>query len=60
MLFVCKLYINLKYDNFLVWHVINLLQYLIIIHLTRKLSGISPVSPYTIFMYVNLFKDNTY
>ena len=38
----------------------NLLQYLISRHLTRKLSGISPVSTYTIFVYVHLFKDNIY
>ena len=34
-----------------------LIQYLTILHLTRKLSGISPVSPYIIFVYVHLFKD---
>ena len=39
---------------------INLLQYFTILHLTRKLSGISPVSPYTINVYVHLFKDNIY
>ena len=27
---------------------------------TRKLSGISSVSPYTIFVYVHLFNDNIY
>ena len=34
-----------------------LIQYLTILHLTRKLSGISLVSPYIIFVYVHLFKD---
>ena len=41
-------------------HVINRFQYLTILHSTRKLSGISPVSPYTIFVYVDLFKDKIY
>ena len=60
MVDMCKLYINLSIqdNNFLVRHVISLLQYLKKLYLTRKLSCFSPVSPYIIFVYAHLFKES--